>query len=191
MNPGTRRIVRGGGMPRRLLHRLDKGVPVCYVITGKRFNSTLFMRSSDPGAPSERKSAGAGAKVRVVKIGSSPSAPETHNTHRQNGGERRNMMKRMKIGARGNSFARKVLVRLLGEEKGAVMMEYVIVAVLIAAACVVAVAMFGKTIVGMFDTAAKGATGDHSGAKQSLDSTQQTQSSDAQKASEYHDSMHK
>ena len=92
---------------------------------------------------------------------------------------------------RKNSWLSKVLVRLLGEEKGAVMMEYVIVAVLIAAACVVAVAMFGKTIVGMFDTASKGATGDHTGAKQSLDQTQQTQSQDASKASEYHDSMHK
>ena len=89
-----------------------------------------------------------------------------------------------------NSFAGKALRRLFGEEKGAVMMEYVIVAVLIAAACVVAVAMFGKTIVGMFDVAAKGATGDHSGAKTALDETQQTQSEDASKASEFHDGMH-
>lgn len=89
------------------------------------------------------------------------------------------------------SAAGKMLCRLTGEEKGAVMMEYVIVAVLIAAACVVAVAMFGKTIVGMFDVAAKGASGDHSGAKTSLDQTQQTQSSDASEASEFHDSMHK
>ena len=100
-------------------------------------------------------------------------------------------MKHRRFGVRKNSFLRKVFVRLLGEEKGAVMMEYVIIAVLIAAACVVAVAMFGKTIVGMFDTASKGATGDHSGAKQALDSTQQTQDKDASKASEYHDSMHK
>ncbi len=85
----------------------------------------------------------------------------------------------------------KFICSLLGEEKGAVMMEYVIVAVLIAAACVVAVAMFGKTIVGMFDVAAKGATGDHSGAKTALDETQQTQEEDASKASEFHDSMHK
>ena len=89
------------------------------------------------------------------------------------------------------SIAGKFICRLLGEEKGAVMMEYVIVAVLIAAACVVAVAMFGKTIVGMFDVAAKGASGDHSGAKTSLDQTQQKQSEDASKASEFHDGMHK
>ena len=78
--------------------------------------------------------------------------------------------------------------RMLGETRGAVMMEYVIVTVLIAAACVVAVAMFGKTIVGMFDVAAKG---DHSGAKEALEETQQTQESDASEASEFHDSMHK
>lgn len=89
------------------------------------------------------------------------------------------------------SFIGRTLRRMLGEEKGAVMMEYVIVAVLIAAACVVAVAMFGKTIVGMFDVAAKGASGDHSGAKESLDKTQETQGQDAQEASEFHDSMHK
>ncbi|MBQ9502026.1 MAG: hypothetical protein IJU70_07720 [Lentisphaeria bacterium] len=100
-------------------------------------------------------------------------------------------MKSMKYSRLKNSLSGKVLRRLLGEEKGAVMMEYVIVAVLIAAACVVAVAMFGKTIVGMFDVAGKGATGDHSGAKTSLDKTQQTQTQDASKASEFHDSMHK
>ena len=62
-----------------------------------------------------------------------------------------------------NSTVGKFICKLMGEEKGAVMMEYVIVAVLIAAACVVAVAMFGKTIVGMFDVAAKGASGSCAG----------------------------
>ncbi len=85
----------------------------------------------------------------------------------------------------------RIITRLLGEERGAVMMEYVILAVLIAAAAVVAVAMFGKTIVGMFDTAGKGATGDHSGAKQALEDTRTTQEQDATKAKDYHDSMHK
>ena len=100
-------------------------------------------------------------------------------------------MKSMKRSRLKNSVFGKMLRRLFGEEKGAVMMEYVIVAVLIAAACVVAVAMFGKTIVGMFDVAGKGASGDHSGAKTALDQTQQKQSEDASKASEFHDSMHK
>ena len=100
-------------------------------------------------------------------------------------------MKRARLERWKKSAVGRTIVRLLGEEKGAVMMEYVIIAVLIAAACVVAVAMFGKTIVGMFDVASKGATGDHSGAKSSLETTQQTQNTDANKASEFHDSMHK
>ena len=45
-----------------------------------------------------------------------------------------------------NSKFGKVLRRLVGEEAGAVMMEYVILAVLIAAACVVAIAYFGRTV---------------------------------------------
>lgn len=91
-------------------------------------------------------------------------------------------MKKSRIG--------RVVRRLLGEERGAIMMEYVILAVLIAAAAVVAVAMFGKTIVGMFDSAARGATGDHTGAKSAQDATRSTQTTDAKAAKSYHDSMH-
>lgn len=47
-----------------------------------------------------------------------------------------------------NTKAGRMLRRLVGEETGAVMMEYVILAVLIAAAAVVAIAYFGRTIVG-------------------------------------------
>lgn len=54
----------------------------------------------------------------------------------------------------------RVVCRLFGEERGQVMMEYVIVAVLIAAAAVAAVAYFGKDIVAMFNTAGAAATGD-------------------------------
>ena len=64
------------------------------------------------------------------------------------------MLKKMSIARAKKHLLGKVLCRLFGDEKGAVMMEYVIVAVLIAAACVVAVAMFGRTIVGMFSVAA-------------------------------------
>ncbi len=45
-----------------------------------------------------------------------------------------------------NSKFGKLLRRLVGEEAGAVMMEYVILAVLIAAAAVVAIAYFGRTV---------------------------------------------
>ncbi|MDD4017580.1 MAG: hypothetical protein PHV28_06505 [Kiritimatiellae bacterium] len=89
------------------------------------------------------------------------------------------------------SRTKKVLCRLLGDRAGGVMMEYVILAVLIAAAVVVAVAMFGKTLVGMFDVAAKGATADHSGAKSAQTQTQSEQKSKATQAKQYHDSMHK
>ena len=80
---------------------------------------------------------------------------------------------------------------VLGDEKGAVAMEYVVLAVLIAAAIVVAVAVFGKTIVGMFDVAGKGASGQHTEAKSTLDKVQEEQKSGAEQASQYHDSMHK
>jgi len=51
-----------------------------------------------------------------------------------------------------NSFVGRVLRRLLGEEKGAVMMEYIVIALLIAAAAVVAVGVFGSMTSGMFAT---------------------------------------
>ena len=84
----------------------------------------------------------------------------------------------------------KALCRLFGDEKGAVMMEYVIVAVLIAAACVTAVAMFGRNLVGMFSVAAKGATGDSAGAKTTQTEVRDDQAKNATSAGEYHDSMH-
>ena len=49
-----------------------------------------------------------------------------------------------------NSFVGRVLRRLLGEENGAVMMEYIVIALLIAAAAVVAVGVFGSVASGMF-----------------------------------------
>lgn len=52
-----------------------------------------------------------------------------------------------------NSKFGKLLRRLVGEETGAVMMEYVIVAVLVAAVCVVAVIYFGQTTSKQFNAA--------------------------------------
>ena len=97
----------------------------------------------------------------------------------------------MNMRAIRNSRFGRLITRILGEEKGAVAMEYVILAVLVAAAIVVAVAVFGKTIVGMFDVAGKGASGQHTEAKSTLDKVQQEQAQGAQQASQYHDSMHK
>lgn len=53
-------------------------------------------------------------------------------------------MNKMILRKMNTKFGR-VLKRLVGEETGAVLMEYVILAVMIAAACVVAVIYFGKT----------------------------------------------
>ena len=44
----------------------------------------------------------------------------------------------------------RILCRIVGEEKGAVMMEYVVVCLLIAAACVIGVAFFGHNITAAF-----------------------------------------
>lgn len=58
-----------------------------------------------------------------------------------------------------NSKFGKILRRLAGEEAGAVMMEYVILAVLIAAAAVIAIAYFGKTVTSEANTATVAMTG--------------------------------
>lgn len=69
-------------------------------------------------------------------------------------------MSRMKIvGRMRRHLLGRVVCRLLGDERGQSMMEYVIIAVLIAAAAVAAVAYFGKDIVAMFNVAGKAATG--------------------------------
>ncbi len=71
----------------------------------------------------------------------------------------------------------RLLRRLVGEETGAVMMEYVILAVLIAAAAVVAIAYFGRTVVDEANVASTAMTG-----KGSEAATQQEKSQTAQKA---------
>ena len=71
-------------------------------------------------------------------------------------------MKRKKISEKAkNLFVGRILRRLLGEEKGTVMMEYIVVGLLIAAACVVCIAAFGSSINGMFSSLAASMTGDH------------------------------
>lgn len=84
----------------------------------------------------------------------------------------------------------KMVCRVMGDKAGGVMMEYVILAVLIAAAVVVAVAMFGKTLVGMFDVAGKAATTREKTAKSTLEATRTEQDTKAQEAKDYHDGMH-
>lgn len=61
---------------------------------------------------------------------------------------------------RNSKFGRAV-ARLFGEETGAVMMEYVVVAVVIAAACALIFAIFGKSIFGQAEVAINATTGEH------------------------------
>jgi len=75
-------------------------------------------------------------------------------------------------------------------QRGAVMMEYVIVAVLIAAACVLGVVMFGRSILYAFDTGARGATADSAAVKKSQEAYRKQLDQDSQAAKDYHDSMH-
>ena len=63
------------------------------------------------------------------------------------------------------SFVGRVLRRLLGEEKGTVMMEYIVVGLLIAAACVIGVSFFGHGITGMFGVLSASLFGDTPGAQ--------------------------
>ena len=71
----------------------------------------------------------------------------------------------------------RVICRIAGEETGAVMMEYVIVAVLIAAAVAAGAWFFGKDIMNMFGVAGRAATGDDDGGR-----TMQGDAQDANRA---------
>jgi hypothetical protein len=75
-------------------------------------------------------------------------------------------------------------------QRGAVMMEYVIVAVLIAAACVLGVVMFSRSVFYGVDMGAKGATGDSAKVKKSQDAYRKQLDQDSKAAKDYHDSMH-
>ena len=78
-----------------------------------------------------------------------------------------NRINRMK-----NTRLGKLVCRMMGEEKGAVMMEYVIVAVLIAAAVAVGAWLFGAQILGMFGVAGDGALARTDAAKANIQQLQ-------------------
>lgn len=67
-----------------------------------------------------------------------------------------------------NSKFGRFLCRIVGEDTGAVMMEYVLVAMLIAAATVAAVAYFGRDTQGMFGTLGRAIWGDSTGAQANI-----------------------
>jgi Flp pilus assembly pilin Flp len=60
-------------------------------------------------------------------------------------------MKALRFNRAKNSLCGRVVRRLLGEEKGAVAMEYIVIALLVAAAVVALVMVFGGNIRNMFD----------------------------------------
>jgi hypothetical protein len=74
--------------------------------------------------------------------------------------------------------------------RGAVTMEYVIIGVLIAAACAFGVAMFSRSLFYALDTGARGATADSARAKQAQDIYRKDMIQESKDAKSYHDSMH-
>ena len=86
-----------------------------------------------------------------------------------------------------NIFRRKKRLR---NDSGAVMMEYVVIGLLIAAACLLAVILLSRAIFYGFDTAQLGASGDSAGAKKAQDGYRRKLGADAKNAGDYHDSMH-
>jgi len=85
----------------------------------------------------------------------------------------------------------RLLCRLFGDEAGGVMMEYVILAVLVAAAVVVAVMVFGKTIMEMFGVATKAGAGEHSQASADRQKIGGQVATEVQKGATHHSKMHK
>ena len=79
----------------------------------------------------------------------------------------------------------RVLCRLLGDEAGGVMMEYVILAVLIAAAVVVAVMFFGKNIKGGFNAMSQTVAGESGKAATDVE-TMKTDADTSETESETH-----
>ena len=77
-----------------------------------------------------------------------------------------------------------------GNRTGGVMMEYVLLAVLIAAALVVAVVAFSRSVGDGFFVSAKAATLREKTAKGTLDSERVRRDNDIKAAKDYHDTMH-
>ncbi|MCK5849297.1 MAG: hypothetical protein KAH23_00175 [Kiritimatiellae bacterium] len=83
------------------------------------------------------------------------------------------------------------LRRRLWGRAGGVNMEYVILAVLVAAAVMLAVAYFGRTIAKMFLTSSEAVTLEHTKAQSNLNKRRPELDIDRKTAKKYHDSMHK
>ena len=75
--------------------------------------------------------------------------------------------------------------------RGATMMEYVIIAVLVAAACVFAVAAFSRTIARGWGVSARGSSLNHTEAAEKQKCNQDATGEEGKQAADYHDLMHK
>ena len=91
-----------------------------------------------------------------------------HTTKQQN----KQKEKTMNINKIKQSRFGRIVCRMFGEERGAVMMEYVIVAVLIAAAVAVGAWYFGRSVNNEFRVASHGVTGDDISAQEAQDNAQ-------------------
>ena len=82
----------------------------------------------------------------------------------------------------GNAGARRLPIRC---RRGAVMMEYVVIAVLIAVACIIAVVVFNRSIIRSSDVAAKAATGRGSRAGEAAQTYQADTEADIKEAEKF------
>ena len=76
----------------------------------------------------------------------------------------------------------RTLCRLLGDNAGGVMMEYVIIGVMVAAAAVVAITYIGKVIVKQAETTGKAGSGDITGAETAAKASRTLATEEAEKA---------
>ena len=81
-----------------------------------------------------------------------------------------------------NTKLARILRRLFGEETGATMMEYVILAVMIAAAVTAAAIYFGNSAKNQMDVAGKAMTGDTATAEVTSEKSRDRQETDAASA---------
>ena len=88
------------------------------------------------------------------------------------------------------SFLGRVLCRLAGEEKGAVMMEYIVIGLLIAAAAVIEVSAFGQTITQMFASLGASVTGDHATATEAQNKAQSSMAAGTTASDSYITNQH-
>ena len=77
-----------------------------------------------------------------------------------------------------------------GAREGGVTLEYVILGVLIAAAVVLAVVVFGRSIATMFITAGEATTLQHTKAHDNLEIRKGDRVKDGERARDYHDAFH-